>query len=107
MMGRLSAAAKPFQVDAVMKYGALFIHVPYMNVCMYVCIQIVLTKFDLASKAELQKSLKSVFIAISSKHGQSCLPYVHAVSSVGNIGMDALKLDIIQVHSQMWGNGDA
>ena len=106
MMGRLSAAAKPFQVDAVMKYGH-YIHTCALYECMYVCIQIVLTKCDLASKAELQKSLKSVFIAISSKHGQSCLPYVHAVSSVGNIGMDALKLDIIQVYSQMWGNGDA
>ena len=77
-----------------------------MYVCMYVThMQIILTKVDLASKADLQKSLKSVFIAISSKHGQSCMPYVHTVSSVGNIGMDSLKLDIMQVHAQMWGGG--
>ena len=70
---------------------------------LFVCIQIVLTKSDLASKAELQKSLQSVFVAIASKRGQSCMPYVHAVSTVANIGMDAFKLDITQVHS-IWDN---
>jgi hypothetical protein len=62
-------------------------------------LQIVLTKSDLVSTAELYLTVKNTFDLIRSKHGSACLPFVHVLSTVTNSGIDAFKLSMAEVFS--------
>lgn len=65
--------------------------------------QIILTKSDLVSSAEeMKESLQSAFSAVMSKHGMSCLPFIHTVSSVTNYGIPSLKLNLTEISSHKW-----
>lgn len=56
--------------------------------------QIILTKIDLATHAELHKSFISVFERITAKRKCSGFPYVYTVSSMTMEGIESLKLGI-------------
>lgn len=59
--------------------------------------QVILTKVDLVSPDILQKVLKDLFDVIVPRKNCTCLPIVHAVSSIKGDGMQTLKYAIADV----------
>lgn len=54
------------------------------------------------SPAELVLTVKVAFDLILSKHGTACMPFLHAISTVKNSGIDALKLAMAEVYSHRY-----
>ncbi|RYH15742.1 YihA family ribosome biogenesis GTP-binding protein [archaeon] len=63
-------------------------HIPY---------QVVLTKKDLVSDKEIKEKLFELFCVISRKKNNSCLPLVHVVSALKGLGLEDLRLSIVEI----------
>jgi len=62
---------------------------------------------DASSKKELDFALTSVFEQVMKKgRMQSCLPYVHAVSSKSGDGIGALQESLVEICSHNWHNSN-
>ncbi len=61
-----------------------------------------MTKVDLVKPQELQANLYHAFQVMLAMRGNTCLPFVHTVSSVKNIGIDNLQLSMAEILSQRW-----
>lgn len=68
--------------------------------------QLVMTKTDLVKEKELVSKVKGVFEVMLTMRNNTCVPFIHAVSSVKNDGIEALKLNIAELLAQKWSTGD-
>lgn len=65
-------------------------------------IQFIVTKNDVTGQAELEATLKSIFVEALAKKMRSCLPLVHVSSSKSNYGIDELMLAMAEIMSHRW-----
>jgi hypothetical protein len=64
---------------------------------------LIFTKCDVANISMLTPALEKAFKIMFTMKGNTCLPFVHLVSSKTNLGMDDLKLFMSEIISQDWG----
>ena len=65
--------------------------------------QILFTKVDLVSPAELQASLAATLRVIVNQKRSACLPFIHTLSTVDKTGIDHFKLAMAEIYGYQWG----